>query len=1040
MISAHDTDIDYTFYNDRVKEIIPDADVQEPFTYVPIVAGHMELVGGNALVFGNITEGYDIINPKVSVAISYEDISGELPRGNLKVDLLQVGTEPIAYTGASLWNAGTTYTAESGIIVYVGTPTLFYQCIQTNSGITPGTNFMYWQSVPAWSVTSVRYVTAQIVITLPLEVNEGDFYYITIKNTNRGFNFTAEYEVLAGNTYADVKTGLQNDMLAKGLVAADIEVGTEPNKIYLFQTAKTFLNSPTKEVTDLLKVFLDYNPLPFAFYLAEGNVKLHPALKVGASHGFGIVYKDRSGRTCSVMKTDDLTVYIPFYSDETDSDLDTLVTLTFVVSHDPPDWAHTFEIVYFGNLSMDYFLQIRADNITTLGADRYAVNIQQTLTDTWNNNNRWRVGAYEWQAGDRMRLVGTINESTGVVTKFGTLYDYEIEETGTQHGEDIDGDWLMIQAIGKPDFFGNKSQAVNVTGTLTGTVVETVAFADGATRKDTITLAGAGGTVWIYCGGLAILATFNATPTQTATDFASVANVAAFLARGIILTTAGPDLIFTMNVDSEDFPSQTNIIVEIYRPRKGLSRPAGQGIAYGTGMVFEIGTDENGYRYHKGDVDQVFNAAGVCTSGAEIVNTANDCWKFIRLNFLWQTASIIPFYAESYYPSDWWKDLTPTNRLTSSGFPFLDDLSQRQTVLPERLRHGGFIITGTRTNNIAHFTYEDFLDLPKKSGEITALREVGYTLKVLQLHKETSIYINRIENFNADGTQNFTLTDAFFGTTRPMEDDFGCQHPNSVMVNNRNLYYWDNNEGELIRSAPNGQIAISGPEYKMSRWFKELVKWIKSSGGKEILDVNIGANNEYDEVWITFRMNTEIKGLIFSEKNGRFTSRIDQITESYLHLGNFFAHLYHQRLWIMNTDENQDYLTWVGVPTYALLETVSNVEPSKNKVFTAIALFADHEMQSLEKYVRVPAEASGVNLVMETNVPIWDRREGVFYGEIMKDVNSKGVFTGLYDKKLNGNSIRGRYCFVKFKTEEHDEKVRIDSVVIFSTPSERNVK
>jgi hypothetical protein len=294
-------------------------------------------------------------------------------------------------------------------------------------------------------------------------------------------------------------------------------------------------------------------------------------------------------------------------------------------------------------------------------------------------------------------------------------------------------------------------------------------------------------------------------------------------------------------------------------------------------------------------------------------------------------------------------------------------------------------------------------------------------------------------NFNADGTEEFTLTDKFLGTVYPLNDDFGCQHPNSVMVNGRNLYYWDNSEGELIRSAPNGQIPISGPEYKMSRWFKDLTKWIKNAGGKEMLQVNIGANNEYDEVWITFNMDGVIQGIIFSEKNGRFTSRINQITEAYMHLGNFFAHLYHQRLWIMNIDEGQPYLYWSGEPTYALIETVSNVNPEKNKVFTSIAVFADHELDSLEKYVKIPAEASGVNLLQETNVPIWDRREGIFFGEIMKDVNSKGAFANLFDKKLNGNEMRGRYCFVKFYTDEHGEKVRIDSIAISSTPSERNV-
>jgi hypothetical protein len=89
--------------------------------------------------------------------------------------------------------------------------------------------------------------------------------------------------------------------------------------------------------------------------------------------------------------------------------------------------------------------------------------------------------------------------------------------------------------------------------------------------------------------------------------------------------------------------------------------------------------------------------------------------------------------------------------------------------------------------------------------------------------------------------------------------------------------------------------------------------------------------------------------------------------------------------------------------------------------------------------VYIPEEGSAGNNLMETNVPIWDRREGVFFGEILKDINSKGSFISLNDRKMNGNAMRGRYCYVKLYTEEHTEKVRIDSIVILSTPSERNV-
>ncbi len=76
MIGAHNTDYVTNFYNDRVKEIMPAKDMQEPFTFVPIRAGHMELVGGNAVVFGKITEGYYEITPILGTNLEFRTVSG----------------------------------------------------------------------------------------------------------------------------------------------------------------------------------------------------------------------------------------------------------------------------------------------------------------------------------------------------------------------------------------------------------------------------------------------------------------------------------------------------------------------------------------------------------------------------------------------------------------------------------------------------------------------------------------------------------------------------------------------------------------------------------------------------------------------------------------------------------------------------------------------------------------------------------------------------------------------------------------------------
>lgn len=903
MIGSHNTVISYSFFNDRVREVMDAAIMAEPFTYVPIKAGHMELVGGNAIVVGKITEGYDTILPVISTEITYEDVSLENPIVNLVVKFTQVMAPVMVY-----YNMG-----EDGLVDPLPVPP------------------ENWDGTQSW-----RIIYGVVEITIPNEVIEGTIYNISFQNDVEGIpQTTVDYTVQPGDDYTDVKAGLLAAFTAAGY-GGEIEGGIwAANKIFIFGRSEPFMMVPNYQAGDVNTVYEHFDIS--AYVLALGHTVSYPQLKCGSVHAFGIVYKDRANRTCSVMKTSDMNVYIPFYTEPVETNdnyIESIINLKFKIWHQPPEWAETYEIVYFGNISMDYFMQIRVADITTLpegSGNRFSANVILTFEWTQGKNNRWKVPAYTWQGGDRIRFIGTIDAATGVFTKYTTLYDYEIEETATQYGDVIGGDWLIFQAIDRPN----------------------------------------------------------------------------------------------------PFAGEVNIVAELYRPRKGL----GQTVAYGTGMVFDIGTDSYGNRYHKGDVDQVIDYVGECLIEAEVNNTANDAWKFLRLNYKEATSDIQPFWAESIFPSDWWDNQDLSLKLTSNGFPFLDDLSLRQTVLDERLRHGGFLITGTRTNNIAHFTYEDFMDLPKKNGDITALREVGYTLKVLQMYKETSIYINRIQTFNPDGTEQFTLIDKFLAQQRPESTDYGCQHPDSVMVNGRTIYYWDNSEGAFIRSAPNGQIVL---DVKMKRWFHDLTQWIKSNGGGKVLEVRVGMNNNHDEVWATFNMNGVIDGFIFSEKDGRFKSRINQVTEAYVHLGEFFAHIYHQRLWIMNVDEGQEYLKWSGSYVEAELQFVSNNDAKKNKIFNALAVYCDHLMEIPMEDIYIPVEGSASGTLMETMVAIWEQSEGIYYGQILKDRNSPGNFVDEDDATMDGREMRGRYCYIRLNTSEHDEKVKLDSVIVFATPSERS--
>jgi len=891
MIYGHNRNIDINFYNDRVKEFIAEEGFTNPFSYVPIKAAHMEVVSGksgSAVVFGNITEGYDPVELRVEVEKNYTDIATEAANIPLLVD---------KYI--------------SGIYYYD-----WDHPLNTSGGLN----------------LQIRVVRVYL-IQIPYYVREDAFYFINVEGVG-----SVSYQVGAGETGLDVKTALEAALTASPVFGpSSFVAGPNPLTIYFYNLSKIYwggtLANEWPVITD--EMIFPYNVT--AHCLDLGLTTKFPILKYGATHDFGIVYKDKIGRRCSVLRTKNMSFYLPFYCEDPAILMNTIASVTFKLNHLPPVWAEAYEIVYAGNASMDYWLQIRINDINDLGDDRFAINIQDNLNWTRENNMRWKVPDYVWEDGDRIRLIGTITNAEGVVTVYttdeGHVYDYEIEETAASElAEEIGGDWLIVQAAIRP----------------------------------------------------------------------------------------------------ASFDGETDIIAEIYRPKKGI----GVSVYQGTGMAFEIGVDENGNRYHKGDVDQVLSSAGGSLTPAEIYNTANDSWKYERISYVSEAVdpagSFWAFWAESPFPSDWWRDIT---KLTSQGWPFLYDIMQQQVTLGERLRHGGFLIEGTRINNIAWFTYEKFMDLPQRYGDITALREIGFTLKVLQTHKESSIYLQRVQTFSADGGEgDYSLINNLLGTFRPLETDFGCQHPDSVMVNDRNLYYWDNNEGKFIRSSPNGQIAIS--DYKMRRWFRDLRNWIEALEGTDKLLVNTGANVEHNEVWVTWNINGTVWGAIFSETNGRWISRLDQITESYVHLGQWFAHMYKQRLYIMNEDEGQNWLEWANVPTYADVQFAGNINVAKNKVFNSLAVYADHQLDCLSRFIIIPAEASFE--LMESYVAIWNKSEGIYYGRILKDQNSPGSFVSVHDQTMNGREMRGRYCLVRLRTNEHEEKVRIFSVIVISTDSERS--
>lgn len=90
---SDDTTYIWNFYNNESYNYVDKRESELLFDYVPNKANTQELLNGNVIVYGGITEGYDPIVPDVSVAVNQQLIS--MPNSNLGILCSQNGNNGI---------------------------------------------------------------------------------------------------------------------------------------------------------------------------------------------------------------------------------------------------------------------------------------------------------------------------------------------------------------------------------------------------------------------------------------------------------------------------------------------------------------------------------------------------------------------------------------------------------------------------------------------------------------------------------------------------------------------------------------------------------------------------------------------------------------------------------------------------------------------------------------------------------------------------------------------------------------------------------
>jgi hypothetical protein len=357
---ADNTSYTYKFYNDSAYDYVDQAESILLYDYVPKKANAQELINGNLLIYGGLTEGN---NPEVTINATVDNflVTNNANNTPIAISLSDEQSSPVTgvYTGS--YNINFSGTPIVGDIVYLN---------------------------------------------------------ITIYNKTAGsYTNTFSYTATTVNL-VDLITGLANAINADTTFISDgIAASSSSTFISLYGTITDPITGGNTSRTDSVNPTITYinppGPTP-----SDVSSAIY---KHNSRYTFGIVYFDEFGVTNGVMTTTNLKVKTKEIETITPLVLNTnqltIPRIKVSINNQPPSWAKYFSFVRTNNLTVNTLKSIISDGTWREGSGTYGY-----LDITSYNTNTSGYPTYPKVInGDRVRVIGVSGSAVSSIADYPIL-------------------------------------------------------------------------------------------------------------------------------------------------------------------------------------------------------------------------------------------------------------------------------------------------------------------------------------------------------------------------------------------------------------------------------------------------------------------------------------------------------------------------------------------------------------------------------------------------------------------------------------------
>jgi hypothetical protein len=309
-------------------------------------------------------------------------------------------------------------------------------------------------------------------------------------------------------------------------------------------------------------------------------------------------------------------------------------------------------------------------------------------------------------------------------------------------------------------------------------------------------------------------------------------------------------------------------------------------------------------------------------------------------------------------------------------------------------------------------------------GRIVGLATLGYTLKVVTELKLISIYVNRSVPVNPDGSEAIILTDRTIGGISIPEYNHGCKHPDSIIKNDRDLYYFNADNGMFIRDSANGQFPIN--KYFYESYFEKVSKVVNDD--RDNIKVFGCFNKNDSEYFLVFNngasqlelpIDNDLNVVVFNEDKNRWTSHViykdvNGVAPEWVEFSNdTFLFFLKGQVYFENSDISNN-CNLLGVQREAYIDGIVNPEPKKMKTYRGVSVHSrDKWSMPISGDISILPTSTypnGMSSRIKPNKLV--NKEGIFYSEFLGDGLSKPTYI---EGLINGRQLRGATMRIRLR-------------------------